>query len=76
MKVKIAIQDRGKMKEAEDLGIEIDPVITYTDFWFKDALLESFWVDEVDNEIVFSIGGDDYRTPYTDTKFSKFMDII
>ena len=76
MRVKIIIQDNKKAQEAERMGLEHKPEYSYTDFWFKDNLLESFWVDESDGDIVFSLNGDDYRTPYTDKLFQQFKEIV
>ena len=76
MKVEILITNNKLAKEYESMGIDKNPPMSYTDFWFRDELLESFWVDVEDQEIVFSIGGDDYRTPFTDEKFSHFKRLI
>jgi len=76
MKVEILITDNRVAKEYESMGIDKAPPMSYTEFWFRDELLESFWVDHEDKEIVFSIGGDDYRTPYTVEKLNKFKAIV
>jgi len=76
MKVQILIQDRRQAEQNEVLGIEASPACEFTDFWFRDEMVESFWIDKKDNEIVFSISGSDYRTPYSEKTFTHFKSII
>jgi len=72
MKVQILIQDRRDAWRKESLGIEAELPCELTDFWFRLCLLESFWIDWNDKEIVFSIGGDDYRCPYNEGTHAIF----
>ena len=77
MKVQIVIQNNKQLEQNELMGIkDDDAAFSYTDFWFRMELVESFWVDEDSKEIVFSIGGADYRTKYLDRIFKRFEDEI
>ena len=76
MRVKILIQNKKESEKMEAMGLESEPVFFLTDFYFKEDLVESFWVDEEDEDIVFSLNGDDYRTPYTEALMLKFKEIL
>jgi len=77
MKVKIIIQENPKKtKEDEIIGREVEPIFELTDFWVRDELIESFWVDHKDEHIIFSIHGDDYHTPYTEALLKKFKSLF
>jgi len=76
MKVKVMVQDRREAERNEAMGLDCEPSFELEDFWFRDSYLESFWIDKCDNEIVFSLSGTDYRTPYSDNLFAKFKAIF
>ena len=76
MRCTITIINRSEAERNAALGIEQEPETGLTDFWVKDEFIESFWIDALDGEIVFSVRGDDYRTAYTDALFKEFKAII
>jgi len=76
MKCKITIVNRAETERLESLGMDGEPATDLTDFWVRNELIESFWIDKYDNEIVFSVNGSDYRTEYTMALFNQFKSII
>ena len=76
MKIQIIIQENTKSEIDEIIGKESEPIFEYTDFWVKDELIESFWVDKKGGQIIFSVRGDDYHTPYSDKTFKLFLSLF
>lgn len=72
--VKIAIFDR----KNHDMGLEQED--KYTDLFFRDKDLTSFWVSADDDgkmdEIVFQCGGHQFVTPYSRKTEDRFKDIL
>jgi hypothetical protein len=72
MNVPILIQDNTGLEEADKMNLPFAPKMQYTAFFFHLDRVEAFWVDESENEIVFSYAGADYRTLYKEGTYNLF----
>lgn len=81
MLVYIHTYDKEEAENIDNLGLKVKPRIKLNPFYFKDELLDAFWVSEWNKEretkeITFYMFGESFVCDYSKDIFDKFCCIL
>jgi hypothetical protein len=76
MTINITIINKENEKIEELTGVSNDDSLLLVPFHFKESSFVGFWVDPDNEDIIFYVGAESFRTPYSELTCSMFKNLV